>query len=37
MTQTSPETTTTQPQVRPFSIDVLEEDLVEFRRRIAAT
>ncbi len=33
----SPETTTTHPEVRPFSIDVPEAALVELRRRIAAT
>src|ERR687890_1689401 len=37
MTQTPPETTTTHPEVRPFRIDVPEEDLVDLRRRIAAT
>jgi pimeloyl-ACP methyl ester carboxylesterase len=31
------QTTTTQPAVRPFRIDVPEEDLVDLRRRIAAT
>jgi hypothetical protein len=31
MTQTSPETTTTQPEVRPFRVDVPEEDLVDLR------
>jgi pimeloyl-ACP methyl ester carboxylesterase len=33
----SPETTTTHPEVRPFSIDVPEEKLVDLRRRIEAT
>src|SRR5829696_8801235 len=33
----STETTMTHPEVRPFHIDVPEEDLVELRRRIAAT
>ena len=33
----SPETTTTHPEVRPFRVDVPEEDLVDLRRRIAAT
>src|SRR5215204_2438403 len=33
----STETTMTHPEVRPFHIDVAEEDLVELRRRIAAT
>jgi Epoxide hydrolase N terminus len=33
----STETTTTHPAVRPFRIDVPEEELVELRRRIAAT
>jgi pimeloyl-ACP methyl ester carboxylesterase len=37
MTQTPPETTTTNPEVRPFSIDVSEAALVDLRRRIAAT
>ena len=37
MTLTPPETTTTHPEVRPFSIDVPEEDLVDLRRRVAAT
>ncbi len=37
MTQTNPETTTTHPEVRPFSIDVPEAALVDLRRRIAAT
>jgi pimeloyl-ACP methyl ester carboxylesterase len=31
------ETTMTHPEVRPFRIDVPEEDLVDLRRRIAAT
>ena len=33
----STETTTTPPAVRPFRIDVPEEDLVDLRRRIEAT
>ena len=33
----STETTTTPPEVRPFRIDVPEEDLDDLRRRIAAT
>jgi Epoxide hydrolase N terminus len=33
----STETTTTPPAVRPFHIDVPEEDLVDLRRRIEAT
>jgi pimeloyl-ACP methyl ester carboxylesterase len=37
MTQTPPETTTTHPEVRPFRVEVPEEDLVDLRRRIAAT
>jgi len=37
MTQTPPETTTTHHEVRPFRIDVPEEDLLDLRRRIAAT
>jgi hypothetical protein len=37
MTQTPPEATTTQHEVRPFRVDVPEEDLVDLRRRIAAT
>jgi pimeloyl-ACP methyl ester carboxylesterase len=37
MTQPPPEITTTQHEVRPFRIDVPEEDLVDLRRRIAAT
>jgi pimeloyl-ACP methyl ester carboxylesterase len=37
MTQTHRETTTTPPEVRPFSIDVPEEELVDLRQRIAAT
>ena len=37
MTQTSPETTTTHTEVRPFRVDVPEEDLVDLRQRIAAT
>src|SRR5215207_9474546 len=31
------ETTTTHPEVRPFRIDVPEEELVDLRRRIADT
>ena len=34
---TQVETTTTHPEVRPFRVDVPEEDLVDLRRRIAAT
>src|SRR5687767_4473207 len=37
VTQTPTETTTTNPEVRPFSIDVSEAALVDLRRRIAAT
>ena len=37
MTQTPPETTTTHTEVRPFRVDVPEEDLVDLRQRIAAT
>jgi pimeloyl-ACP methyl ester carboxylesterase len=37
MTQTPPETTTTHGEVRPFRVDVPEEDLVDLRERIAAT
>ena len=37
MTQTHRETTTTHPEVRPFSIDVPEAALADLRRRIAAT
>ncbi|CAA9421959.1 MAG: Epoxide hydrolase [uncultured Phycisphaerae bacterium] len=37
MTQTPTETTSTSPEVRPFSIDVPEEALVELRRRIEGT
>ena len=37
MTQSPTETTTTNPEVRPFSIDVSEAALVDLRRRIAAT
>ncbi|HEV2742982.1 MAG TPA: alpha/beta fold hydrolase [Rubrobacter sp.] len=37
MTQTHRETITTNPEVRPFSIDVPEEKLVDLRRRIEAT
>jgi pimeloyl-ACP methyl ester carboxylesterase len=37
VTQTPAETTTTNPEVRPFSIDVSEAALVDLRRRIAAT
>ena len=37
MALTHPETTTTHPEVRPFRIDVPEEELVDLRRRIAAT
>src|ERR671917_929548 len=37
MTQTPPETTTIQQEVRPFRVDVPEEDLVDLRQRIAAT
>jgi pimeloyl-ACP methyl ester carboxylesterase len=37
MTQTHPHTTTTHPEVRPFSIDVPEEKLTDLRRRIEAT
>ena len=33
----STETTTTHPAIRPFHVDVPEEELVELRRRIAAT
>jgi hypothetical protein len=33
----STETTMTHPEVRPFHIDVPEEDLVDLRRRIEAT
>src|SRR5918995_4328169 len=31
------QTTTTRPEIRPFSIDVPEEELADLRRRIAAT
>src|ERR671932_531337 len=34
---TQAETTTTHPEVRPFRVDVPEEDLVDLRRRINAT
>src|SRR3712207_2238013 len=34
---TMAQTTETRPEVRPFRIDVPEEDLVDLRRRIAAT
>src|SRR3712207_3613937 len=34
---TQVETTTTHPEVRPFRVDVPEEDLVDLRQRIAAT
>jgi pimeloyl-ACP methyl ester carboxylesterase len=37
VTQSPTETTTTNPEVRPFSIDVSEAALVDLRRRIAAT
>ena len=37
MTVTPPETSTTHPEVRPFRIDVPEEDIVDLRRRIADT
>jgi pimeloyl-ACP methyl ester carboxylesterase len=37
MSQTHPETTTTHPEVRPFSIDVPEAALVDLRQRIADT
>src|SRR5918998_6813678 len=37
MTQTHRETITTNPEVRPFSIDVPEEKLADLRRRIDAT
>ena len=37
MALSHPETTTTHPEVRPFRIDVPEEELVDLRRRIAAT
>ncbi len=37
MTHTHRETTTTPPEVRPFRIDVPEEELVDLRQRIAAT
>ena len=37
MALTSPESTTTHPEVHPFRIDVPEEKLVDLRRRIAAT
>src|SRR5918997_5480533 len=37
MTQTHRETTTTNPEVRPFSIDVPVEKLVDLRSRIEAT
>jgi pimeloyl-ACP methyl ester carboxylesterase len=36
-TMTQVETSMARPEVRPFSVDVPEEDLVELRRRIAAT
>jgi hypothetical protein len=31
------ESTTTHPEVRPFRVSVSEEELVELRRRVAAT
>jgi hypothetical protein len=34
---THPETTMTRPEVRPFRINVPEEELIDLRRRIAAT
>ncbi len=37
MTQTPTETTSTHPEVRPFSIDVPEEKLTDLRRRIEGT
>src|ERR687884_1370108 len=37
MALTDPGTTTTHPEVRPFRVDVPEEDLVDLRQRIAAT
>ncbi len=37
MALTPPETATTHPEVRPFRIDVPEEELVDLRRRIVAT
>lgn len=33
----SPKTTTTHPAIRPFRVDVPEEELADLRRRIAAT
>jgi len=35
--QSQPSTTTTQSAIRPFNINVPEEELVELRRRILAT
>jgi pimeloyl-ACP methyl ester carboxylesterase len=37
ITMTQVETSVARPEIRPFRVDVPEEDLVELRRRIAAT